>query len=1092
MIKYILITLSLLGFVSNSFGQAPTFPEKRSKEIIDEGVVLHDDSLYQEAIDLYKLISPNDSNYSWALSEMTYSLMKLNSYEEIIKLCEKALAEQNVDPTDIRERLAMAYDENEQSDKALETYKEGIDFAPMSYMLYFNIGITYSQRKEYKKAIESFKKAIEINPKHASSHFQLGMHAFLQGELVPATLAFSAFLMLEPTSSRANQVLLLLNEALSDKIEYEDDDYTVAEGENFKKLEVMVANYIALSSKYKIPVKYKPAILKQMHFIFSKLPVGEEGFFSETYTPFFKQVVNDKNLFKGFSYVVLYTSGNEMHQDLIKKDKSKLIDFYKWANDEWLLLHAVKNEKIDGKLVEVKYWRSKNGSVEGVGQVDAEGNPFGKYVLYHSNGCLSDKGAFNNEGNRTEEWREFYSTGILMSIRNYKNGELYGNYEFYDDDGSLAYKLNYNKDLKDGVRYYYYPTKIMSQENVFEEDKMVGEFIQYFPQGQTKLTAKFEDDKLNGQLIRLYSDGTQDMSVGYKDGERDGDFIEYYDNGNVYGEYSYIEGKLDGLYTLYYRDGQIRRQGTMKEGKNIGEWKSYLNNGSLDYIESFDVDGKQNGVYISYDYTGRKVSEMDYSKGEISGYRMYDENGEIIKNAKAKRGKFLYYGSHANRAKAAEGMFEDGEKIGEWKYYNEYGSLTGTAEYDAGVENGLFKDYADDGKLESTRNYKEGERQGLQQRFYPDSSISQQGRYLNDEKTDRWMNYTPAGKVTEDRFYRFNKLNGWQVYYNNLGQLIAEIKYREGLLMEYRYYGYDSSITSTGVLDSGTGALINNFANGQLSFKMEIENGYFHGSAVGYFPNGKIRYKKAYAYNNLEGDYKYYHLNGKLLTEGVYEKGSRVGEWTNYFENGKKSSVTIYENGYEHGPMFFYNEKGFKTRKYNYSYGEYDGPQYYYSEDGKVQMIRYYNNGILEKYSYLGSNGKEIEPIMIEYGNADVVCKYANGKTSRTFTYKFGEFEGNYKVFHANGKLAHEFENIGSKSQGTEVEYYANGNKYIESQYYYGEKHGIETTYYSNGKVKSTVNFVYGDEEGEAKYYNTKGVLIRTIIWFNGNVHDIQ
>ena len=1083
-----------IGLFFNTFSQTKPepFPDKRSYLIIQDGITLHDDSLYLEALEMYKLISPNDSNYSLAQSEMAFTLIALEEYDQVIELCEKALENKNIVQSEILERLALAYDEVGESDKSIATYTKGIEIAPMSYMMYFNRGVTYLGQEKYKEAISDFKSALEINPKHASSHYQLGMYALQQGELVPATMALGTFFMFEPSSERAFNALVTLNNALSEKQDYEDYGYPVAEGENFKQLEVMVSNYIALRKDYKVQANLTPPVIKQMHFIYSKTDVRQKGFFTQMYLPFFKQMVNNKDLFNGFSYLVLATSGNKKHQKQITKDKNTISKFIDWANAEWVATHLKRAIEWNGEETEVNFWRTNSGWVEAIGKTTKEGNPIGYYRLFYSSGNILEEGVFNNTGEREGEWKEYYKTGRIKEIAQYKKGNYNGPYQYFENDGSLSISSAYADGALVNTHQVYYPTGKLYQKSEYTDGKYDGEFIRYYPVGGVQLTAEFELDNLEESIIRYYPDGTLDSKTGYNEGLENGPYEEYYDNGAVYSKYTYVDGKLDGKYILYYRDGQIRKEGENKEGKSIGLWNSYNQNGTLDYSENFDETGKQNGVYTKYDYAGRKVTEVDYSKGEITGYRMFDEKGEIIKQAKAKKGKFMYFGMHANRAKAAEGMYDDGEKSGEWNYYNEYGSRTSTANYTAGQEDGEAIYFSADAKLKSKDIYKEGQLQGASFSYWPNGNISEQGRYVNGKAEGQWVNYAPDGATTIENFFVGGELNGWQIYYNNAGVKTSEVYYRESLIMAYKYFSTDGSISGQDVLDSGTGVIKSLFPNGKLSFKSEIKNGYYHGLDAGFYPNGNKRYEMNYAHDKREGSYYYYYQSGKISTQGNYFKGKKHGEWKSYHENGKLANVGTYEYGMQQGEKKFYTEKGKLTRIHIYSFNQYDGPQRYYSDNAELQMIRNYNNGILESYSYLDENGKELAPILVEYGNGEVECKYSNGNISRAFTYKHGEFEGLYSIYHFNGQLADEFHNVGGLSHGVEKEFYTNGQLFKEYTEYYDLQHGLETTYHENGEVKSTINYVYGEIEGESKHYDTKGQLIRTEIWFNNNIYEIK
>ncbi len=73
----------------------------------------------------------------------------------------------------MRHNLAMAYQENGQTQKAIEEYKNIISQADIYPNTHHNLGNAYKELGEYKLAEEEFYKALKLDPKFYFSYYAL-------------------------------------------------------------------------------------------------------------------------------------------------------------------------------------------------------------------------------------------------------------------------------------------------------------------------------------------------------------------------------------------------------------------------------------------------------------------------------------------------------------------------------------------------------------------------------------------------------------------------------------------------------------------------------------------------------------------------------------------------------------------------------------------------------------------------------------------------------------------------------------------------------------------------------------------------------
>jgi len=176
----------------------------QGNDLIKEGVALHNQGKYAEAINKFDEVLKTDPENGYANYEIAFSLYAFKKPQEAIPHLEKAVKSDNKSlRVTAFSLLASIYDEANQSQKAIETYNQAIKIDPEYPQIYYNLGIAYFRNKQYTEAENSAIEAIKHNPKNASSQRLYALVNFHQNKRANALLGFCSFLMLEPTGPRA-------------------------------------------------------------------------------------------------------------------------------------------------------------------------------------------------------------------------------------------------------------------------------------------------------------------------------------------------------------------------------------------------------------------------------------------------------------------------------------------------------------------------------------------------------------------------------------------------------------------------------------------------------------------------------------------------------------------------------------------------------------------------------------------------------------------------------------------------------------------------------------------------------------------------
>lgn len=197
-----LVTISVtLLFTLTAYGQNR---DPRVEELIKEGVELHDEGEYEEAIDRYLEALQLDSTSVLANYELSLSYLALRDFENALEYSSWVIASSN------EQLCSGAYAVKSEAlaglnrvDEAIALLKEGLEKHGDEYLLHFNMALNYYKRGNTDKTLEHLKRAIDLDKTHSGA-FLLNAYALNdKGLWIQSILSFQMFLLLEPDSRRS-------------------------------------------------------------------------------------------------------------------------------------------------------------------------------------------------------------------------------------------------------------------------------------------------------------------------------------------------------------------------------------------------------------------------------------------------------------------------------------------------------------------------------------------------------------------------------------------------------------------------------------------------------------------------------------------------------------------------------------------------------------------------------------------------------------------------------------------------------------------------------------------------------------------------
>jgi TonB family protein len=213
------------------------------------------------------------------------------------------------------------------------------------------------------------------------------------------------------------------------------------------------------------------------------------------------------------------------------------------------------------------------------------------------------------------------STYIGVAI---KREEAWFFYALYPDTTPLlkAYYKDKNLKIKEGPYCLYYPKNIKAKEGTYHNDKMLGVWKFWYPNGNLKDSGFVKDNVFSGQWKSWYKDGKimSDYSFSNFETFDKTKYLNYTEDISTL-----TNGIVQGPFTTWYQNGNKEATGNFNNNLMDGEWKWYHENGNRATIETyekgvvtnlkcFDTTGKEADDYCSISKPALLKNYGDYKQ----------------------------------------------------------------------------------------------------------------------------------------------------------------------------------------------------------------------------------------------------------------------------------------------------------------------------------------------------------------------------------------------------------------------------------------------------------------------------------------------
>jgi uncharacterized protein len=1063
-----------------------------ANDIIQQGIVLYENGKYDSAINKFRIINIGDSAYFRAQYELSLAYLAKEDYSKVVALSQNAIEQGSSEPLQYN-TWGTALDNMGKPDEAIKVYNQGIEKFKYNTNLHFNKAIVYEGMGDNKTAFETYQHILSFSPYHASTHLRIARLNKADGWLTQAIMAYTVFLIIEPSSNRSLNILLELNSLCDGSLENIGSAKEKFFEQEFEDIDVLISNQVALNSKFVTPSEYTFPVIRQIYLLinqFKELKEDSNSFFGQYYVPFFKKL-NDLKPDNNFSLIILASSDNKTVAGQLEKDLQDVIKIRQQCLQYWRETHLSIEVLLNSKIQNLDKWFDSDLKIQAFGKENKDGKNIGEWMFIGGNGNVSKTGQYNINGEQTGQWNYFSNEGDTSAVKSFEDGKLNGNYR-YLDGGILYEQGNYKDGLLHGSVSGVYPDQSIKSRLIFVDDKRNG-IANFFSQtGLLKTQEEYENGDLQGIYKTYHPNGVLSDSGFYQSKKLNGNYKQYFMDGNLMYDIKYKNGIIEGDYKTYYRNGNVKSEGLVVNGSAAGKWKYYFSNGSLSKINEYDEQGKYIENSENYDYLGKLITKYDYNKGKLKEIQAFDSYGKIQFRYRSSENDTIVINYDINRNKISEGIFKDDNKVGEWKNYYNSGQVSSTQFYKENNLEGNCISFYTDGSIYEKRFYVNDKLNGPFTRFYDNGALQTEGNFKDDEKWGNWFEYYNDGTLKTITYFIKNSKVGFEFEYGVSGNLYGKEKYnQDGIIIAKYLFDFNNVVIDS--LLFKTGSSVFNFKDraGNTIMKGTYKNGLLHGNFQSYYSNSQLRMEGEFFAGLNHGEWIYYHPNGKIKSKGSYFHGEKTGLWESFDIFGNKFITYNYQFDLENGLKYWYYNNGNIESEINNYEDNRHGKSVYYAKTGEIREVRYYLHGYYVGYSYLNAENQLVDTIFLENGNGSVKAFYPNGNVSTEYTFLNGDYHGSYKIYYPGGSL----QETRNYNYGNQIDsvcmYYSDGKLFQVINYCSGDRCGERKEYNPDESLRCIENYRNGVLHGLCEYYDCTGKLINAYEFNNGEIFKL-
>ena len=327
----------------------PTPTSERHRALLNEAVGLHNQRAFDAAIAKFQQVLQENPNDVTAIYELGYSYFEKGDYMKSLRTAYSGAQYKSEELAGFYLLMGSNLDKLDEPENAIKVYKTGMKLFPNNGLFHFNMAITYLNIERPDEAKKSLKLAAALEPEHPATHLGLGQLYLTGGYKVPAVLALSRFLVLEPDTNRSSAALQTMegiirsgigpptdsriSVVIEPKGKTDEGDFSTVS----LSLSMIAASPHLEKNRGKSEMQLAVEDFSTLFAVLAEVTAGKNhsGFAWNHYRPYFIEM-QSKNHVEPFCYYTRQTSNNKVIAKWLSENATRVNEFLNWSrNYQW-------------------------------------------------------------------------------------------------------------------------------------------------------------------------------------------------------------------------------------------------------------------------------------------------------------------------------------------------------------------------------------------------------------------------------------------------------------------------------------------------------------------------------------------------------------------------------------------------------------------------------------------------------------------------------------------------------------------------------------------------------------------------------------
>nr|WP_319397261.1 hypothetical protein [uncultured Carboxylicivirga sp.] len=251
--------------------------------------------------------------------------------------------------------------------------------------------------------------------------------------------------------------------------------------------------------------------------------------------------------------------------------------------------------------------------------INAQTDVFGNKIPAKKKAVTPIPAGYNKtdaNGLKQGPWEKRYTDGTTLYKATFKDNKPVGEYVRYYPNGKMSLRVVYDEAGVNGKAEMFNDKEELTAEGNFVGKDKEGTWTYYTGKKQIASTQEYKENKAHGNTIIYYSDGQIAESYVSVKGLKNGAWLKFFRSGAPMLKATYVKDQLHGKYLYYFENGQLEIDANYKNNLEDGNWTFYEQDGSVKYLLKYK-EGEILNPEVLDAKRAAEQAEFEKNKGKL-------------------------------------------------------------------------------------------------------------------------------------------------------------------------------------------------------------------------------------------------------------------------------------------------------------------------------------------------------------------------------------------------------------------------------------------------------------------------------------------